>query len=222
MKTKSLVKMFVDIFMTFLMLFCMAGLLVGEVLHEVFGSVLLVLFIIHNILNYKWYASLFKGKYTALRITQTIINFASLITLVAQGISGIVLSNHLFAFLQIESGFALARSVHLACGYWCFLFVSLHLGFHWSMILSKIHFNALNKVLLLISRLIVACLCGLGIYFFIKNQLYTYMLLLTHFAFFDFEQPIVLFYSEYICIMALFVAVGYYLRKLVTKKISRF
>lgn len=218
MKTKSLIKMIVDILLTVLIIGCMAGLLVGEILHEVFGTVLFVLFLLHNVLNFKWYTSFFKGKYTALRIAQTIINLFSFIFLVAQAISGIVLSNHLFSFLNIENGFALARKFHLACGYWCYLFVSLHLGFHWSMILSKLKINSIkNKSVIWIERIQVFILSGFGLYFFIKNNLLSYMFLRVHFAFFDFEQPLVFFYSEYICIMILFITIGYYIRKLLCR-----
>ena len=61
MKIKSFVKMIIDIAMTFLMIACMFGLMAGDILHEVFGSAILVLFLTHNTLNWKWYANIFKG-----------------------------------------------------------------------------------------------------------------------------------------------------------------
>lgn len=134
MKPKIKIKMIVDILMSVLLLCLMAYQIVGEVLHEWFGAGMLVLFITHTILNLKWYGSLFKGKYTALRVIGTILNFAVLASILCLNYSGIVMSRHLFAFLPIDSGMALARVMHLTAAYWGFILMSLHLGLHWGMI----------------------------------------------------------------------------------------
>lgn len=52
-------KIAADILMTLTLLLLMAYQIVGQELHEWFGSGMLVLFIIHNILNIKWYGALF-------------------------------------------------------------------------------------------------------------------------------------------------------------------
>ena len=145
MKIKSFIKMIIDIAITLLMIVCMSGLMAGDLLHEVFGSAILVLYLTHNILNWKWYANIFKGKYSAVRSVWKVINILSFVFLIAQGISGIVLSNYVFTFLNIESGFSLTRKVHLACGYWSLIFVSLHLEFHWSMIAAKVGLNKIKS-----------------------------------------------------------------------------
>lgn len=130
MKTKPFIKMTIDILMTILMIACLSGLMAGELLHEIFGSVMVLLFLTHNILNWKWYSKIFQGKYSGFRIVWTAINILCLVSLLSQGISGIVLSNYIYEFLNIESGFSLARKVHLASGYWSLIFVSLHIGIH--------------------------------------------------------------------------------------------
>lgn len=215
MKIKAFIKMIIDIVMTFLMIACMSGLMSGDLLHEVFGSVMTALFILHIILNWKWYANIFKGKYSVISITWTVINILCLVSLIAQGVSGIVLSNYVFIFLNFESGFSLARKVHLACGYWSLIFVSLHLGLHWSMIAGKIGLNRIkSKIFIWTTRILFVAISIFGIYAFFKNNLLSYMFLKNHFAFFNYEQPRILFYMEYVSIMILFITIGHYSRKI--------
>lgn len=67
---------------------------------------------------------------------QTVINLLALAAMLMQIYSGIIMSRHVFAFLPIQGGMALARRLHILCSYWGFLFMSLHLGLHWGMILN--------------------------------------------------------------------------------------
>lgn len=134
MKPKMIIKLCIDFVMTVLLLLLMAYQIVGEKLHEWFGAGMLVLFIAHNILNIRWYANLFRGKYKLVRVLGTVLNFAVLAAILSLGYSGIVMSRHLFAFLPIKKGMALARVMHLSGSYWGFVLMSLHLGLHWGMV----------------------------------------------------------------------------------------
>ena len=136
MKPKMKIKIGIDFLMTVLLLLLMAYQVVGETLHEWFGAAMLVLFIAHNILNIKWYKNLFHGKYKPVRILGTILNLVVLAALLSLGYSGIVMSRHLFAFLPINRGMALARVMPLAGSDWGFVLISLHRGLHWGMIIG--------------------------------------------------------------------------------------
>ena len=133
---KLKIKMGIDLLMTALLLCLMAYQVTGQKLHEWFGTGMLVLFLLHNILNIRWYGSLFKGKYTLLRTMQTLINISVLISMLCLGFSGIVLSRHIFAGLPIQGPMATARTMHLAASYWGFVLMSVHLGMHWGMIVG--------------------------------------------------------------------------------------
>lgn len=219
MKGKSVLKIIVDVLMSVLVLACMSGLLAGDLLHEVFGTILIVAFIVHNIINWRFYTSLFSGKYTLFRITQVVLNILCLVCMVLQAVSGIILSTYVFSFLNIQSGFSWARKLHLAFGYWTLIFTSIHLGFHWSMIMGKMKWNKVkNQFIVWTLRIVVILISIIGVYYFCKNQLYLYMFLRVHFAFFDFEQPLALFYLQYLAISVLWVTAGFYLKKLITKK----
>ena len=131
---KPKIKAAIDLSMTVVLLLLMAYQIVGQELHEWFGAGMLVLFIAHNVLNIKWYGALFKGKYKPLRIFGTVLDLAVLAAIIMLGYSGIVMSRHLFAFLNITKGMATARSMHLCISYWGFVLMSIHLGYHWGMV----------------------------------------------------------------------------------------
>lgn len=144
MKAKLKLKWTLDVLMTIALLFLMGYQFWGEAAHEWIGAGMFVLFISHQVCNLNWYKNLFSlksgifrpGKYTPMCIIRTVINFLALAAMLMQIYSGIILSRHVFAFLPIQGGTALARRLHVLGSYWGFLFMSLHLGLHWGMILN--------------------------------------------------------------------------------------
>lgn len=220
MTKKFRFKIILDIIMTVLLLFLMARQITGETAHEWLGASMLILWIAHHILNRSWYMHLFKGKYTPMRILQTVTNFAVLLSMFGLMISGIILSREVFAFLPISGGIALARSLHIVCAFWGFVLMALHLGLHWNMILSMIR-RAMgpikSKPKRIFLRILAIAIAGYGLYAFVKNQFLSYMFLTSHFVFFDFERPILLFFIEYIAIMGLFIFLAYYISKGIQK-----
>lgn len=211
---KLKIKMGIDLLMTVLLFCLMAYQVTGQKLHEWFGTGMLVLFLLHNILHIRWYGSLFKGKYTLLRTIQTIINISVLISMLCLGFSGIVLSRHIFAGLPIQGPMAIARIMHLAASYWGFVLMSIHLGFHWSMILGMLHRLWDRKNIphpsIWLERFIAIFIAGYGAYCFHKENILSYMFLKQEFVFFDFEQSAVSVFSGYITMMGLWVFIGFY------------
>ena len=138
MKPKQIVKIVVDVAMTLGMLFQMGYHLWGDTTHEWVGAGLFLLFLLHHILNWRWWTGLFKGKYTAVRILQTTINLLTLAAMLGLMASGVILSSKVFAFLQIRGHMAFARRLHMAASYWGFLLMTAHLGLHWWMLLGMV------------------------------------------------------------------------------------
>ena len=90
------------------------------------------LFIAHHILNAGWWRSLGKGRYTPARVFQLVIDLLVLLAMLGLMVSGVMLSNHVFAFLPISGGMSFARLLHMASAYWGFVLMSLH----WNMVLG--------------------------------------------------------------------------------------
>ena len=59
-------------------------------------------------------------------------------------------------------------------------------------------------------RLTAVFIAGYGIYAFGKREIGGYMMLTSHFVFFDYEEPLVFFLLDYAAIMGLFVFLAYY------------
>lgn len=192
-----------DIMMTLVSIVLMGGnfLFPAEIVHEILGVALFVLWAIHIILNRRWYSAIFRGKYKPYRIMQTVINCCILICTIFLMISGIILSNQLFTFLNIQSGLGFARIAHLLSSHWYYLFMSLHIGLH----MGRLFQNVAAKIF---PRIILVLVCAYGLYAFIARGVWKYLVLKQQFFFFDLERGYILFAMDYISIIILFVVVS--------------
>lgn len=210
--------------MTVLLLPLMAYHLTGDAAHEWIGAGMFALFIIHNLLNLKWYGGLFQGKYTPYRILQTAVNLLTLLSMLAQMISGLLLSRHVFAFLNLSGHTSFARTLHLLGAYWGFMLMSLHLGLHWKMMMGmmrKISKNAApSRARAILLRLAAAAIVLYGAAAFVRYNLISYMLLKNQFVFFDYEQSALSFFTDYLAIMGLWAFFAHYAAKLLHKSPS--
>lgn len=219
MKARPKLKWTLDVLMTVALLFLMGYQFWGEAAHEWIGTGMFVLFIGHQICNLNWYKNLFRGRYTPMRIFQTVINLLTLAAMLMQIYSGVIMSRHVFAFLPIQGGVALARRLHILGSYWGFLFMSLHLGLHWGMILN-VTAKIRNRDGTGASRsTVISFLAGLavaayGLIVFIKRVFADYMLLKSEFVFIDYEESKFLFFMDYLALMGLCVFLSYYATKL--------
>lgn len=220
-----------DIMMTLVSIVLMGGnfLFPAEIVHEILGVGLFVLWGVHIALNRRWYGAIFKGKYNPYRIMQTVINCCILICTIFLMISGIILSNQLFTFLNIQSGLGFARIAHLLASHWYYLFMSLHIGLHVGMITNKMRHPAPinchpelvsgsstnempkqvrhDKLHKIFPRIILVLVCAYGLYAFIARGVWKYLVLKQQFFFFDLERGYILFALDYISIIILFATI---------------
>ncbi|MBR0303145.1 MAG: DUF4405 domain-containing protein [Clostridia bacterium] len=208
---KKTVKTILDILMTAALPVLMAYSLVGETLHEIVGTVMLVIFITHHILNRRSTEAMFKGKQTPARIFNTALNIILFAVMILLPLSGIVMSKHLYTFLPTSGLSAIARTSHLLLSYWGFALMSLHLGLHADIWLNRLK---KKKAAFITLSVILTLIAAFGVYAFITNRLYEYMFLQTQFVFFDFEKPLILVFGEYLSIIVLFAWIGYCLKAL--------
>ena len=206
--------------MTVLLPVLMAYSLIGEMLHEIIGTAIFVLFIVHHILNRKWYGALFKGKYNARRIFQTVLDMLLLVFMLLQPISGILMSKHLYTLLPTLPISAQARSTHMLLAYWGYTLMCIHAGTHLVAPMKKLFMK--SKKIIAAVCVAVACISVYGCAAFIKRGFPGYMSGKTMFAFFDYSEPRVFFFLDYLAIMVLFMMTGcliiYGLSKVNTKK----
>lgn len=214
MKLKLKVKLLIDVLMTLILLFLMGYQFWGSGLHEWAGAIMLVLFITHNILNWNWYKSLFKGQHNAIRCLQIIINLLLLIVMLLLMASGIIMSRYVFTFIDLSTMIPMGRIMHIACSHWGFILMALHIGIHWGMITTMIKKHVKVSFNETINYIIKFFVIGYGVYVFIKRNFLTYMLLQSQFMFMDFNESKLLFYFDYILLMGLFLILTHQLVKI--------
>ena len=217
MPTKQKIKCIVDLGMTVLLLLLMAYTLVGEAAHEWLGMAMLVLFLLHHALNFKWLKNLPRGRYSGFRILQTVLAALILLTMLGSMVSGILMSRYVFGFLHLRIG-DWAQSIHLLCAYWGFVCMSLHLGLHWSMMLTMARKHLQPSPLRTWCLRLIGWLWALyGAFAFHRRGVGLYLLLRSHFVFYNYSEPVIFFLIDYLSVMAMFTLIGYYVSQMLKK-----
>ena len=118
MRSIQKIKLAVDAAMTVALLLLMAYGLVGEAAHEWIGMGMFALFVAHHILNRKWLLAVGKGKYTPVRMVQTLLAGVISLCMLGSMVSGIFLLRYVFSFLPKHGGYEAAQKAHLLRAYW--------------------------------------------------------------------------------------------------------
>ena len=171
--------------LTLPIMFLMTYEMIGQSLHEWLGIGMFLLFVIHHVLNRRWFGVLLKGKYTPIRIWQTVLVASVLLSMIGSMVSGVIISRSVLSFLPLHGGNAFGRKLHMLSGYWGFVLMSLHLGLHWNMMLGAAGkaVKGTSKVRICILRIAATVVATYGMYAFVKRDIGNYMLLKVHFVF---------------------------------------
>ncbi len=224
MNTKQIRRMTVDALMMILITILMAYMITGEKLHEILGTVTLVLFILHHLLNKQWIKGVFKGPGTPERILGISVYILLCLDMIGLAVSSVMISGFVFSFLHIQNGLVLGRQVHMLTTYWGFLLMAAHLGLNWSMIAALIRkaagISSKSAVRTRVLRVLVILISIWGGISFFQENFPTYLFLRTAFILFN-EQPPVLFFASHLSVMILFAAVFYYINQLLKRNAGR-
>lgn len=204
-------RMMIDVLMVVLLPLLMAYSLIGENVHEILGICMFVLFIAHHGINRKWWTSLFKGKYNAVRILNTAVNLFLAVFMILQPVSGIFLSKYVLKEITISGASSTLRTIHMTFAYWGFLMMSFHLGLHVKAVSAKLRRKMKKEVkyALAVFFFLVAIY---GVYAFIRRGIGDYLFMRVMFAFFDFGESRVSFLLDYAAIMVLVAEIAYWIQ----------
>lgn len=202
---KNTTKKIVDVLMTLILLCLMSYQVVGEVLHEWGGMAMTVLLIVHHILNARWYASLFKGKYNAYRTISTVVNVLLLVSIALTAVCGMSMSGHAVPFLYGMFPVSFARRFHLTMSYWSFVLMGMHLGLHLPAMTAGIKPGKTARIAL---TCVSPCIAGIGLGLFLKNGIPDYLFFRVPFAFFDYDKSAALVFAENLAELFFFAFAG--------------
>ncbi len=91
-------KLLVDILLVVALIGAMSNKITENAIHEWLGLSMIVMLIVHNALNWRWFTALFRGRYGIRRIVNssiTLLLLASLLVLLA---SAVMISRTVFPF----------------------------------------------------------------------------------------------------------------------------
>lgn len=218
MKPKQCVKILADVLMTVGLLILMGYHFWGDAAHEWVGAGMFVLFILHHILNWSWWKSLFKGRYSAPRVLQVIVDVLVLCAMLGLMVSGVILSRKVFAFLPIQGGTAFARVLHMLSVHWGFVLMAAHLGLHWGMLLGIVQrfgtVQGSSKLRSMLSTLLGGGIALCGAAALVRRGLPAYLFAQAEFVFLDYGESKGLFYLDYLAMMGTFIFLAHYAAKM--------
>ena len=195
----------VDIMLITALLLSMAYLLIGIDNHEWVGTAFFVLFFVHVYLNRKWFLSIFKGKYSAVRVFRTGLNLVIFILMLGLMFSGMIFATYTPNFIKTADSIYMAGQLHMLCSYWCFVLLSVHLGINLSMFSGAIIKKSVYQDIFHFIGIIAAFW---GIIAFMRQKIPSYMFLQHHFV--DFSGLSLIGFSiDYIAMMSFFALIGY-------------
>lgn len=213
MNRNMLSKLAIDLIMTVLMLAAMAYRITGNTAHELIGMSIGVLFIVHNLVNRRWYLTALKGRCQLSRILGMAVNLLLLVAMVALMVSGALISLTVFAFLPMNGG-AVARQIHILAVYWLFILVSLHVGMHWEMMINAVRKmtgmiepNRLRTGVLRVLALLIAIF---GVYASLERDFGSKLILYYTYEYWDPDKSALLFFAEYLSILGMYICGTYY------------
>jgi len=209
--------MITDAAMFVLFLLLMERHLIAGALHEWLGIAMGILFLLHNALNYKWFSALFKGKYGALRIVQTTVNFLLWIAMLGCMISGVLVSESIFP--AGAAGYELGRFLHLVATAWSFVLMSVHLGLHWHIFLSTAKRVSagirIKKFILWGFRILALAICAYGGCILLERRFWEELFYLIDYTKeYDYAKNAFVYLIESGAMAALFAGLTYYAKKL--------
>lgn len=202
------------------MLVAMAYYITGITTHEIVGLVVLVLFIIHNFLNRRWYQSLRKGRYSLRRFLQIAVNLLFLVAMAIMIISGILVSIDIFPIIPVFNDM-LYREIHVLSAYWGFILMAIHIGFSWGIIINAMRrmtgVAGTNRTRTIILRLIAVLIVVYGVQASFERDMFYKLTVYNPFAW-NFDTTAVDLIIDYLAIMGIYIGGTHYVLKFIQKQ----
>lgn len=171
-------KLILDLFLFIIMILLMNYSFTGNLFHEILGIIIIILFIWHNYKNIIWIkrvtVNIIKKEVNSKLLINYIVDVVLWISFILVTISGIFISQDLFAFLNITYNTNF-YNIHLISAYALMIAIVLHVLLHFKMIVTfiertyKIERKEHFKYLCLFIFISFSCICFKNILFKTSN-----------------------------------------------------
>ncbi|MFE5429614.1 DUF4405 domain-containing protein [Peribacillus simplex] len=220
MNRNMLIRLVIDLSMTVLMLVAMAYQITGNTIHELIGVILFLLFIAHNILNRRWYKTIFKGKHNVQRILSITVNLLFLVSIAVVIISSVPISRDIFAFISINNDMTLLQ-IHVMASYWGFIFMAVHIGMSWGKIIIAVRkmtgITSTSRIRTIAFRIIVVLIVVYGVQASFERDMLSRLTIYNPFGW-SFDESSMGFLIDHLAIMGIYISGTHYVLKFVRKR----
>lgn len=161
------IKYILDALMTLIMVLLMKITFVGLLWHEILGLGIFLLFVIHNLINIKYFICVlmkFFSDCVKLRVKIGIVlDLILFVVVTAIVATGIMISKEIFPFGYV----GLVSGLHHSLSYLSLILISIHVGLHWSSIMDAFRkmfrLEKLNRARTYVLRLVTLLIVFFGI-----------------------------------------------------------
>jgi hypothetical protein len=217
------VRLVIDLTMAILMLVAMAYFITGNTIHEVVGVFLCFLFVVHNILNRKWYKAIAKRKYNIRRILSITVNLLILLSMVTIMISSFPISSDLFSFISVDNDMVW-REIHVLTSYWAFILMAVHIGMSWKTIINAVGkmsgITHTSRIRTMTLRFIAVMIVVYGVQASFEREM-SYKLTIYNPFGWGTDETIFRFLIDHLAIMGIYISGTHYMLKFAQRKKSR-
>lgn len=138
-------------------------------LHALCGVIVFALFLVHHAVNYKWYFTLFKGRYNFRRTVLLVSDLLLFVSMITIAVSSVMLSGEVIESTIPMTQFA--HTLHTASTAWGFILMAFHLGFHLRSLYKKAERKTKNTIFEYAWYLLCIALFVVGVFAFYKSTL---------------------------------------------------
>ncbi|WP_028710361.1 DUF4405 domain-containing protein [Paracoccus pantotrophus] len=181
--------------------------------HEVIGTIFFALLIAHNVFNRRWYGAVKRGRYDPPRTLNTIVIAGMAISMLILLATSILISQDVFAALALDGVFAV-RAAHMFVAYWALVFLAVHLGTRWLMVMNVMRqalgIKGTSPLRTWALRAVAAIVVVKGVLATLEMGLGTKLRFEYALDMWDFNESTLGFFANYLSIIVLYATLTYY------------
>jgi hypothetical protein len=125
------------------------------------------------------------------------------------------------AFLHLPGGMLL-RQIHTTAAYWLLFLIAVHVGLHWQIIIASFRkmfkITGESRIRKGVLRIVVFLIVGYGVWSSFDRDIFAKLFQGFSFDYWPEEHPAILFFTENLSIMGIYIFVSYYMVKFFGKK----
>lgn len=204
-----------------LLLFDLSYWWLGNTAHEIAGTAMLLLVIVHNAFNRRWYGTLARNARGRHGLFNVSVTTALLVAMTVLLVTSVLISHALGGVMPAYSGFTVIQ-IHTLAAYWLLVVVAIHLGLRWPTIMSVARNlvgikrpNAIRSGLL---RLISTAIALHGVWSSFALGLGTKLAMQMTLDWWNFEESVAFFFVHCMAVTGLYISLTYYGMKLVDRR----